>query len=201
MRMTRNQLIISKVFIHTANLFALVWLYFAVVNGYLGSDPVKTMQQFTGKGILHLLFLTLLITPIAKSFKWGFLYKFRRLLGLYSFFWAVLHLFTFMWLDLAWEFSLIAEEIISRPYLIVGMLAWTILLLLAITSTKKIQAKMGKHWQRLHNWVYVAVGAGAIHYYWSVKSGLLEPGIYLGITALLLALRYKKLRKLFQSTT
>jgi sulfoxide reductase heme-binding subunit YedZ len=201
MRMTHNQLIISKVLIHAANLFAVVWLYFAVVNGYLGSDPVKAIQQFTGKGILHLLFLTLLITPLAKSFKWGALYKFRRLLGLYSFFWAVLHLLTYMWLDLAWEVTLIAQEVVSRPYLVVGMLAWTILLLLAVTSTKSIQARMGKRWQRLHNWVYVAIIAGSIHYYWSVKSGLIEPGIYLGITVLLLALRYKKLRKLFQSTT
>lgn len=195
MRLGNTQIILIKVIVHAANLFALLWLTFAVINGYLGSDPVQYIAHFTGKGILHLLFLTLLITPLAKFFKLGFLYKFRRLLGLYSFFWACLHLLTFMWLELAWEFSLITTEVVTRPYLTLGIAAWIILFLLAITSTKKIQARMGKHWQSLHNWVYVAIVFGSIHYYWSVKSEIIRPGFYIIITILLLALRQEKLRR------
>ncbi|PJC87268.1 sulfoxide reductase heme-binding subunit YedZ [Vibrio sp. HA2012] len=195
MHLTHTQTVVSKVLIHAINLFALLWLYFAAVNGHLGSDPVKAILHFTGKSILHLLFLTLLITPLAQSFGLGFLYKFRRLLGLYSFFWALMHWVTFMWLELAWEFRLIVTEIALRPYLVLGMFALSILLLLAITSPRKVQTYMGKQWQRLHNWIYIAIIAGTIHYYWSVKSGITEPGIYLGIALILLALRYKKIRR------
>ncbi len=195
LRLTKNQIIVSKTLVHAANLFALIWLYFAAVNGYLGGDPVKGLIHFTGKGILHMLLLTLLVTPLATYLKLGFLYQFRRLLGLYCFFWAVLHVLTYMSLELAWNFSLIAEEIVSRPYLVFGMLAWTILFLLAITSPKAVQSKMGRNWQRLHSWVYVAVLLGSIHYYWSVKSEIREPAIYLLVAVVLLTLRHKKIRR------
>lgn len=192
MRLNNALVITIKVVVHAANLLAVVWLCFSVINGHLGSDPVQAVTHFTGKGILHLLFLTLLITPLARLFKLSFLFKFRRLLGLYSFFWACLHLLTFMWLELAWELNLITEEIISRPYLVLGMTAWLILFCLAVTSTKKLQSKMGKSWQKLHNWVYTAMLLGVIHYYWSVKSGVIEPGVYITVAILLLMARKDK---------
>ena len=195
MRISNSQIIFIKTVIHTTNLLALLWLFFAVINGHLGSDPVQAIAHFTGKSILHLLFLTLLVTPLAKYFKFPYLYKFRRLFGLYSFFWACLHLLTFIWLELAWEMELVTEEIISRPYLLLGMSAWFILLCLAITSVHRLQVAMGKHWQTLHNWVYAALLLGVIHYFWSVKSEVTEPGIYIMITILLLISRKNKFRR------
>ena len=117
--------------------------------------------------------------------------KVRRLVGLYSFFWAVLHVVSYIVLDLNLNWGLLASEIVSRPYLSLGAISWLILMLLALTSFSAIQQKMGKHWQKLHNWVYLAVLLAPIHYYWSVKSGLLEPALYIACSLGLLTLRYR----------
>ncbi|WP_153448560.1 protein-methionine-sulfoxide reductase heme-binding subunit MsrQ [Vibrio algicola] len=184
-----------KVLIHTGHIFAFLWLYFAVVNGYLGADPVEPIIHFTGKTAINSLLLTLLITPVTQKFKLGALIRVRRLLGVYCFVWALLHLSSFAWFDLALEWQLIGSEIIKRPYLVVGASVWIILFLLTLTSTQSMQRKLGKKWQQLHNWVYLAAILAPIHYYWSVKSGIVEPVIYLMISLLLLYLRQQKIRR------
>ncbi|MCF7355007.1 protein-methionine-sulfoxide reductase heme-binding subunit MsrQ [Vibrio sp. CK2-1] len=181
-----------KVFIHLAQIFSFTWLVFAVINGHLGADPVQPIIHFTGKAALNTLLITLLISPLAKKFKQGQLIRARRLLGVYSFAWAVIHLTAFAWLDLALQWQLIGSEIIKRPYLVLGAVIWIILLLLTITSTQAMQRKMGRKWQQLHNWVYLAAILAPIHYYWSVKSEILEPSLYIGGALLLLWLRKEK---------
>lgn len=184
-----------KVVIHIAQLFSLTWLVFAVINGHLGADPVQPIIHFTGKAALNTLLITLLISPVAKKFKQGQLIRTRRLLGLYSFAWAAIHLTAFAWLDLALEWALLGSEIIKRPYLVLGAVVWVILFLLAVTSTQAIQRRMGKKWQQLHNWVYVAAILAPIHYYWSVKSEILEPSIYIGFSLILLWVRKDKIQR------
>lgn len=175
-----------KVIIHLASLSTLVYFYLLIDSGRLGADPVKEMIHFLGKTGLNYLLITLAITPLSKRFKQPLLGRLKRLLGLYTFTWICLHFAIFLWLELNWEVGLLIDEVIKRPYLTLGMLAWFILLLLSITSLNVIRKKMKQTWFTLHRWVYVAVVLGVVHYYWSVKSGLIEPTIYFTLCFILL---------------
>ncbi|HIF9520073.1 TPA: protein-methionine-sulfoxide reductase heme-binding subunit MsrQ [Photobacterium damselae] len=189
MRITPKQITIIKSMVHIFSLIFMIYFVLLTLQGGFGADPVKGMEHFTGKAALNMLLLTLLVSPLAKGFRQGLLMKLRRMLGLYSFFWATLHFTIYISLDLGFDFSLLGEEIFKRPYLTIGAVCWVILLLLAATSFQKIQRKMGKTWQTLHYWVYLALILAPIHYYWSVKSGLIEPSLYLVVAVLLLIWR------------
>ncbi|EOB1205312.1 protein-methionine-sulfoxide reductase heme-binding subunit MsrQ [Photobacterium damselae] len=189
MRITPKQITIIKSMVHIFSLIFMIYFVLLTLQGGFGADPVKGMEHFTGKAALNMLLLTLLVSPLAKGFRQGLLMKLRRMLGLYSFFWATLHFAIYISLDLGFDFSLLGEEIFKRPYLTIGAVCWVILLLLAATSFQKIQRKMGKKWQTLHYWVYLALILAPIHYYWSVKSGLIEPSLYLVVAMLLLIWR------------
>lgn len=184
-----------KVLIHLMSLVPLFWLTLSAINGHLGAEPVEEILHFTGKSALHALFACLLLSPIANWFRLSMLYRFRRLVGLYSFFWAFLHLITYAWLDLSWNLSLLIDEITSRNYLILGMFAWVVLLILSITSIDKVRSKLGSRWQKLHNWIYVIALLGPIHYYWSTKSEITEPSIYILFAIVLLAVRKQKIQR------
>ena len=147
------------------------------------------MIHFLGKTALNFLLLTLCISPFAKRLKQTALIQLRRVLGLYSFFWACLHLLVFTWLELNWQLLLFAEEVIKRPYMTLGGLTWIILLALSITSVTVIRRKMKKSWLTLHRFIYWAAIFACIHYYWSVKSAVFEPSIYLLICLILLSER------------
>ncbi|MEC6797187.1 protein-methionine-sulfoxide reductase heme-binding subunit MsrQ [Photobacterium sp. S4TG1] len=196
-RLTPSRILMLKVIIHMVTLFFVALLIYNTFNGGFGADPIKGIEHFTGKAALNTLILTLLLSPLAKYYKQGGLIRLRRLLGVYSFFWAALHLSAYLALDLNFDWSLLGSEIIERPYLAIGAISWIILLLLTLTSTQSMQRRLGKHWQQLHNWVYLALILSPIHYYWSVKSGLIEPSIYLFICALLLYCRKQKILKWF----
>ncbi|HIF9156149.1 TPA: protein-methionine-sulfoxide reductase heme-binding subunit MsrQ [Photobacterium damselae] len=189
MRITPKQITIIKSMVHIFSLIFMIYFVLLTLQGGFGADPVKGMEHFTGKAALNMLILTLLVSPLAKVFRQGLLMKLRRMLGLYSFFWAALHFAIYISLDLGFDFSLLGEEIFKRPYLTIGAVCWVILLLLAATSFQKIQRKMSKKWQTLHYWVYLALILAPIHYYWSVKSGLIEPSLYLVVAVLLLIWR------------
>ncbi|HIF9073095.1 protein-methionine-sulfoxide reductase heme-binding subunit MsrQ [Photobacterium damselae] len=189
MRITPKQITIIKSMVHIFSLIFMIYFVLLTLQGGFGADPVKGMEHFTGKAALNMLILTLLVSPLAKVFRQGLLMKLRRMLGLYSFFWATLHFAIYISLDLGFDFSLLGEEIFKRPYLTIGAVCWVILLLLAATSFQKIQRKMGKTWQTLHYWVYLALILAPIHYYWSVKSGLIEPSLYFVVAVLLLIWR------------
>ena len=187
-----------KAIIHLASLMVLAYLYLLIDSGRLGADPVKEMIHFLGKTTLNYLLITLTITPLCKRLKQPLLVRLRRLIGLYCFAWACLHVTAFLWLELDAQWVLLLEEVVKRPYLTLGMLAWLILLALSITSINALKRKMKKSWFTLHHFVYLAVALGAIHYYWSVKSGLTEPIIYFVIVAILLRERSQYFRKLFR---
>lgn len=195
MKLNPKHIIGLKVLIHLAQIFSFTWLVFAVINGHLGADPVQPIIHFTGKAALNTLLVTLLISPIAQKFKQGQLIRTRRLLGVYSFVWAAIHLTSYAWLDLSLEWQLIGSEIIKRPYLVVGAITWVILFLLTVTSMQRMQRRLGKQWQKLHNWVYIAALLAPIHYYWSVKSGVVEPIIYVIFALMLLLIRKDKIKR------
>jgi len=188
-----------KLIIHLISICTLTYLYFLIDSNRLGADPVKEMIHFLGKTGLNFLVITLAITPLSKRLKQPLLGCLKRLLGLYSFTWISLHLTAFLWLELNWEVSFLFDEVIKRPYLTLGMIAWFILLLLSITSLNAIKRRMKKNWCTLHRWVYAALVLGAIHYYWSVKSGVIEPTIYLVICIVLLSERRHYFKSLLKS--
>jgi len=174
---------------HLAAVLPLVWLLYAINAGYLGGDPVKELIHYLGMGTLRLLLLTLLVSPLAKSLHFGQLNRLRRPLGLWCFVWASLHFSAWLALDLGLDWALIGSELVKRTYILVGFSAWLILLALAVTSIPRLLRKMGKSWKRLHGLLYVAVILGCWHFWWAVKSGWIEPAIYLGVALALLAWR------------
>ncbi|MGH1470572.1 MAG: protein-methionine-sulfoxide reductase heme-binding subunit MsrQ [Cellvibrionaceae bacterium] len=190
--------IFLRIAVHIGSTLPIVWLYFAIPADKLGGDPVQGLTHFLGLGAIRLLLLSLCITPLAKHLKLGQLLRLRRPLGLWCFVYATLHFAVWIVLDLQFYWGLIAEEIVKRNYLLVGFLAWLILLPLAITSIPALQRAMKRYWKKLHHWVYLVSLLATIHFFWSVKSEIIEPIIYMIITVVLLSFRYKTLLKLFR---
>ncbi len=198
MKISARGIFYLKTVIHLSAVATFIWLAYIVDQDLLGADPVKEMIHFLGKTALNFLLLTLLITPIIKRFKQPLLIRVRRLLGLYSFAWVCLHLLVFIWLELNWELLLFFDEVVKRPYLSFGAIAWVILLLLSVTSIAAIKRMMKRNWLTLHRTVYWAVLLATIHYYWSVKAGLIEVSIYLAICLYLLVERKQYFKSLLK---
>lgn len=185
-----------KVIIWLAATLPFLWLLLSVDQGWFSADPAKDIQHFTGRMTLKFLLVTLLVTPVARYGKQPLLIRIRRLLGLWCFAWATLHLLSYSFLELGVSnLKLLGSELISRPYLTLGIISWILLLALACTSTLWAQRKMGAAWQKLHNFIYLIAILAPIHYLWSVKVLSPQPVIYAAIAAILLALRYKKFRQ------
>ncbi|KXF83177.1 protein-methionine-sulfoxide reductase heme-binding subunit MsrQ [Enterovibrio coralii] len=196
MRLTLKHIFWVKVAIHLVSLTFVADLVWQTLQGGFGADPVDGITHYTGIAALNTLIVTLIISPLARFTKQGLLVRCRRLVGLYAFFWATLHMLTYFSLNLGFDFSLLGSEIVKRPYLTVGAVCWIILFALAVTSTARIQRTMGAKWQKLHNSVYIALILAPIHFYWSTKSEVIEPAIYLLLAASLLLIRWKTLKRI-----
>ena len=170
MRLTVKQITWLKVLLHLAGFLPVVWLFWAGHQGYFSADPAKDIQHFTGRMALKFLLATLLVSPLARYAKQPLLIRTRRLLGLWCFAWATLHLTSYTLLELGINnLALLGTEVLTRPYLTLGLISWLILLALAATSTQAMQRRLGRRWQTLHNFVYVVAILAPIHYLWSVK--------------------------------
>ncbi|MFD1804501.1 protein-methionine-sulfoxide reductase heme-binding subunit MsrQ [Mixta tenebrionis] len=194
MRLTLKQITVLKVLLHLAGSLPLLWLIFAVLQGSgLSADPAKDIQHFTGRMALKFLLATLLVSPLARYARQPLLIRVRRLLGLWCFAWATLHLTSYALLELGLsDLRLLGSELIARPYLTLGIISWLILLALALTSLQIAQRKLGRRWQLLHNTIYIVAILAPIHYVWSVKTLSPQPLIYALFALILLAWRYKK---------
>ncbi|WP_336218127.1 protein-methionine-sulfoxide reductase heme-binding subunit MsrQ [Citrobacter amalonaticus] len=196
MRLTAKQITWLKVALHLAGLLPFLWLFWAINSGALSADPVKDIQHFTGRMALKFLLAALLVTPLTRYAKQPLLIRTRRLLGLWCFAWATLHLTSYALLELGiHNLVLLGRELITRPYLTLGIISWIILFLLTLTSTQAAQRKLGKRWQLLHNFVYLVAILAPIHYLWSVKILSPQPIVYALLALALLACRYKKFRQ------
>ncbi|RLM27530.1 sulfoxide reductase heme-binding subunit YedZ [Brenneria alni] len=196
MRLTMQHIKWLKVIIHLAAFLPLLWLILAIDQGWLSADPAKDIQHFTGRTALKWLLATLLVTPLARYGKQPLLIRCRRMIGLWCFTWATLHLVSYSLLELGLNhLGLLGEELISRPYLTLGMISWLILLALALTSPQIVMRKLGSRWQKLHNFVYLVAILVPIHYLWSVKTLSPQPILYALAALILLLLRYKKFRQ------
>jgi len=148
-------------------------------NGRLGANPIEFFLRTTGVLTLTFLLITLAITPLRKMFGWNSLIKYRRMLGLFAFFYGCLHLVTYSIFDKSLGFSAIVADVIQRPFIAIGMIAFTILVPLAITSTNGMVKRLGgKNWARLHKLTYVAATLGVIHFWMIVKSDIFYPALF-----------------------
>jgi sulfoxide reductase heme-binding subunit YedZ len=170
-------------------LLPLALLLWRVSVGDAGPNPVEVVTHETGNWALRLLLATLAVTPLRRLTGWAWLVRLRRMLGLFAFFYALLHLTTYLWLDQFFDWRAIAADIVKRPYITVGFAALALLVPLAVTSTRGWIRRLGPRWKQLHRLVYPAALLAVLHNLWLVKADLLEPGIYAAILALLLAAR------------
>ena len=175
--MTRTTLITLKTLTWLACLWPLGVLVYRAVTNNLGADPTAAITFSTGLAALRLLVISLAITPLRRlTPRLNWMIKFRRLLGLFAFFYATLHLMTYIALYAGFDLPTITADIAKHRYVTVGLAAWLLLLPLAATSTNWAIRKMGgKNWSRLHKVVYLAAFLGLMHYWWQVKPGVLTP--------------------------
>ena len=184
---------VIRVAVFLACLLPFVALARAVSTNSLGPDPAEHLMHVTGEWVLRFLVLVLLATPLARN-GWPRLARYRRMLGLYVWFYATLHLLVFAQVYIGWSGEQLVEELAERPYVLVGFLAWLILVPLGITSAHMIRKKMGRHWRRLHKLIYVVVVLGWLHLLWLSRSDVGDAVIYGLLLGVLLAYRLQSLR-------
>lgn len=176
----------TKVFVFVICLGPVFSLTLKAFTGGLGANPVEYIQLSTGEWTLRFLALTLCITPLRKLLNLPDLIRFRRMLGLFAFFYVCLHFLTYLGPDQSFDLSAMWKDVYKRPFITVGFLGFLLLLPLALTSTAGwIRRLGGKNWQRLHRLIYFAAAAGVIHYTWKVKSDLRGPEFYAVIFSIL----------------
>lgn len=162
---------------------------FSFAGQGLGANPIEEMLHTLGRWGLKFLLLTLAITPLRRWTGWHWLTGFRRMLGLFAFFYVVLHFAVYAVLDQGLDIAVIVEDVLKRPYITLGMAGLLLLVPLAVTSTKGMMRRLGRNWQKLHRLVYVIAVLAVWHYYWQVKLDTLEPTLYALILAGLLGVR------------
>ena len=165
-------------------------LLWKALHDQLGANPVDVITRSTGKWTLTFLLITLSVTPLRKLTASPWLVRFRRMLGLFAFFYGSLHLMTFVWLDKSFDVQAMLHDIAKRRFITAGMTAWSLMAPLALTSTAGwIRRLGGKRWQRLHRLIYLSAAAGVVHFIWLVKADLRRPLTYGAILAVLVAYR------------
>ena len=183
----------SKPFVFALALVPLALLVADTLRGTLGADPVAQLEHATGIWALRLLLVTLAITPLRTLTGWTALVRYRRMLGLFAFFYASLHFLIYLAVDLGGFWTQIFDEIAKKPFITVGFLAWLLLVPLAFTSTKGMMRRLGRRWQALHRLVYLIGALAVLHFLWQVKWGetiaALEPVVYAAVFAVLMLAR------------
>lgn len=188
-----NQIMITSLDYKRISLYAglipVLMIAFDILFDNLGSNPQQALHIRLGDWALRFLCITLLITPVQTITRWRGLTKYRQLFGLFSFFYATLHLIAYLLMDHALVWNIIIIDITESAYIWYGAFAYVIIFLLAVTSPDAVKKTMGKSWKKLHRWIYPASIAVLIHYFWQLKGNLLEPVFYASIIFILLFFR------------
>jgi methionine sulfoxide reductase heme-binding subunit len=159
------------------------------IGGSLGANPIEEIQDRFGNWALRFILITLTVTPLRQLSGRNWLLRFRRMLGLFAYFYVLMHFLTWLVLDQGLLLSAIKEDVFERPFITLGFSAFVILSLMAATSTAGMRRRLGRNWQRLHNGIYLAAVLGVWHYWWQVKKDISEPLVYAALLALLLGYR------------
>ena len=197
MNLTQRYRYFYKPLVFVAGVAPLAWMICGALQLFgasLGADPVKKLEHECGKTALNFLLLTLSVTPLRELTGLPQLLRLRRMLGLFAFFYAVVHFTVYLVLDLELNFRLLGADIVKRPYITIGFSALLLLLPLALTSTNGMMRRLGRRWQSLHRLIYLIAALAVWHFYWQVKRDVREPLLYVGMLALLLAYRLLRWR-------
>ena len=176
------------------SLVPLILILYKIVFNQLGPEPIKEITHHTGEWALLFIVFTLAMSPLKKITNLNIWVSFRRMFGLFAFFYASLHLMTYVGLDYRFDLNSISKDVLTKKFIFIGFAAWLLMVPLAITSSKKMIGLLKHNWKKLHKLIYVVSIFGVVHFIWLVKKDLTEPLIYLAIIMLLLAFRvdYKK---------
>ncbi len=187
--MSSRTLLLLKAVIFCLCLLPLGIQAWRFVQHQLGANPIEVITRSLGEWALLLLLLTLSMTPLRLALQQSWPLRLRRMLGLFVFFYAVLHLSSYLWLDQFFDWPEIGRDIVKRPFITVGMLAFSLLLPLAITSTQAMQRRLQRNWVRLHRLVYIIAILGVLHFFWLVKADTARPVSLVLALGLLLFIR------------
>ena len=184
-----------KPLVFLAALAPFVALARSLLGGSLGPNPVEALTDHTGTLAIRFLLISLALTPLRWLLKDVWPVRLRRMLGLFAFFYAALHVLVYVALDRELDLTLVLEDLVERPYVMAGFAALVVLVPLAATSTSGMARRLGRRWQALHRWVYVGAAAAVVHYVWLAKGDLIEPFVYLAVLLVLLAWRLVRTMK------
>ena len=187
---------IGKPVVFVLCLLPFVLLVLRLMTNDLGANPIEAFTRHSGEWGLRFLLITLSITPLKRLIKQSWPMRYRRMLGLFAFFYICVHLSSYIVLDQFFDWPEIWADILKRPFITIGMTGFLLLIPLALTSNKVMMKRLGRNWQRLHRLVYVIGVCGVLHYFWLVKADLYWPTLYAAILFVLLAVRVAKYCKL-----
>lgn len=188
-----------KALVFLLALLPLLQLFLGVLQNTLGPDPAKALAHLSGEWALRFLIITMALTPlriITRSSEWV---HYRRMIGLFVFFYAALHLLIYCVFLLGLQWQDLWVDILERPYITVGFVAWLLLLPLAVTSTKRWQRKLGRQWSRLHKLIYIVSALVLLHILWQARSDLAEPLVYVLIFSVLMLFRFPRVKRAFNT--
>jgi sulfoxide reductase heme-binding subunit YedZ len=179
-----------KPLVFLACLGPVAWLAYGAFTDQLSANPIQDITNETGVWTLRFLALTLAITPLRRVTGWNWLIRYRRMIGLFAFFYGTLHFFTWSWLDQFFDWQGMVKDVAKRPFITVGFTAFVLMIPLAVTSTSGwIRRLGGRRWNQLHRLVYVTAALGVVHYYWLVKIDTTRPIRYAIVVGALLGIR------------
>jgi sulfoxide reductase heme-binding subunit YedZ len=186
----------AKLLLHVVCLLPFTYIVWAALADRLGTDPVKALLLLTGEWSIRLLILTLAITPLRQWLNMAKLLRYRRMLGLYAWFYVNLHFLVVLTYLFAWDWQIAQEELLERPYIVVGFLAWLFMLPLGVTSNNRAVRVLGHKWKKLHKLVYLIAILAWVHVFWQVRSSYFDAVLY---GALILLLFYPRLKKVYET--
>jgi sulfoxide reductase heme-binding subunit YedZ len=199
MKLFRDRIAALKPLLFIACLAPLALLVWDALHDQLGADPVAQLEHRSGDWTLRLLLTTLAMTPLRRLSGRAEVIRFRRMLGMFAFFYACVHMTIYLVVDLGGFWSQLLTEIAKRPYMTVGFSAWLLLVPLAITSTRGMMRRLGGNWQRLHRLVYLAALLGVLHFLWLVKADHREPLLYMSVFVFLMLARARTARNMVRA--
>lgn len=200
-RLSKHQLASLKTVVFFVCLVPFAFITWDAVNGLLGADPIQTLHFRTGDWTLRFIFVTLSMTPLQRLFSSPLPIRFRRMFGLFTFYYATMHLMVWLVLDQSLSLNNMREDVPQSPYIILGLVSYSLLLMLAATSTSGMMRRMGSAWFTLHKLIYLIAIMGVVHFFWLTKLDYSEPLIYAAILVVLLAFRWQAIRAMLAFKT